>query len=84
MRLVGQKRLVLDLSCRRRGTEYYVVTDRWQRFSELVVNEATLATLSASCDEFLVRSYDFVFYPYSSARYSNIFIRSGNGDFILV
>lgn len=55
VRLVGRRRLVLDLSCRRRGSDYYVVTDRWQRFSELAVDQGTLETLSASCDEFLVR-----------------------------
>src|SRR6266853_5151377 len=27
---IGQQRLVLDLSCRRRAEEYFVVTDRWQ------------------------------------------------------
>jgi phosphoribosylformimino-5-aminoimidazole carboxamide ribotide isomerase len=38
--------------------QYMVVTDRWQCFSELVLNEATLAMLSASCDEFLVHGVD--------------------------
>src|SRR6185369_16120497 len=28
---VGRDRLVIDLSCRRRGKEYWVVTDRWQK-----------------------------------------------------
>lgn len=43
---VGRERLVLDLSCRRRDDgRYYVVTDRWQRFSELVVDENTLDDL---------------------------------------
>src|SRR5438876_9208410 len=27
--LIGKERLVLDLSCRKRGAEYFVVTDRW-------------------------------------------------------
>src|SRR5262249_8987697 len=27
--LIGKDHLVLDLSCRRRDTEYFVVTDRW-------------------------------------------------------
>ena len=27
---VGKKHLTLDLSCRRRGKDYYIVTDRWQ------------------------------------------------------
>ncbi len=55
---VGRDRLVLDLSCRKRDGHYYVVTDRWQKFTELRVDEATLATLAASCDEFLVHGVD--------------------------
>ena len=39
VRQVGRERLVLDLSCRKRDGQYYVVTDRWQRFSELAVTE---------------------------------------------
>ena len=47
--VVGQERLVLDLSCRRKADgRYYVVTDRWQRFSELAVDESTLADLGAT------------------------------------
>ncbi|CAL8470926.1 g10468 [Coccomyxa elongata] len=56
--LVGKERLVLDLSCRKRDGEYYVVTDRWQRFSELVVNQQTLDDLAGSCAEFLVHGVD--------------------------
>ena len=55
---IGRERLVLDLSCRQRGGEYWVVTDRWQNFTELTVNEETLRTLSGSCAEFLVHAVD--------------------------
>lgn len=56
---VGRQRLVLDLSCRRKADgRYYVVTDRWQRFSELALSEASLAELATSCDEFLVHGVD--------------------------
>jgi len=55
---IGQKRLVLDLSCRRRDGEYIVVTDRWQKFTELVVSPETLEMLSEHCDEFLVHAAD--------------------------
>ncbi|CAL5228797.1 g11993 [Coccomyxa viridis] len=55
---VGKQRLVLDLSCRKRDGKYYVVTDRWQRFSELVVNAETLSSLAESCSEFLVHGVD--------------------------
>ena len=55
---VGQARLVLDLSCRRRGDEYFVVTDRWQTFTELRVNADTLGSLAKRCDEFLIHGVD--------------------------
>ena len=57
-RLVGRRRLVLDLSCRYRNDGYYVVTDRWQRFSELRVEAASLAELAGFCDEFLIHAVD--------------------------
>lgn len=55
---IGKERLVLDLSCRRRGDAYYVVTDRWQKFTELAVGPEALETLAAYCDEFLVHAVD--------------------------
>ena len=54
----GKKRLVLDLSCRRRGNDYYIVTDRWQKFTEEKICEATLTWLAGYCDEFLVHGAD--------------------------
>ncbi len=57
-RLVGKERLVLDLSCRWHGDGYYVVTDRWQKFTQLRITPATLDNLAASCDEFLVHAVD--------------------------
>eukprot|EP00232_Nephroselmis_pyriformis_P005118 CAMPEP_0182909008 /NCGR_PEP_ID=MMETSP0034_2-20130328/35517_1 /TAXON_ID=156128 /ORGANISM="Nephroselmis pyriformis, Strain CCMP717" /LENGTH=294 /DNA_ID=CAMNT_0025045227 /DNA_START=8 /DNA_END=892 /DNA_ORIENTATION=- len=55
---VGAKRLVLDLSCRKKDGVYKVVTDRWQKFSSLTVDAATLERLAESCDEFLVHGVD--------------------------
>ena len=43
VKAVGKNRLVLDLSCRRRGKKYFVVTDRWQKFTELAISPETLA-----------------------------------------
>jgi imidazole glycerol phosphate synthase subunit HisF len=37
---------------------YYVVTDRWQKFSDLVVDGATLEALAKNCSEFLVHGVD--------------------------
>lgn len=53
-RLVGKKHLVLDLSCREREGTYYIVTNRWQKFTKQPLNEQLMAELSAYCDEFLV------------------------------
>jgi phosphoribosylformimino-5-aminoimidazole carboxamide ribotide isomerase len=55
---VGKQRLVLDLSCRARDGTYYVVTDRWQRFTSLALGPRSLEALAASCDEFLVHGVD--------------------------
>lgn len=55
---IGKQRLVLDLSCRRHGGQYLVVTDRWQKFTEFVVNRQNLQKLAGSCAEFLVHAVD--------------------------
>lgn len=55
---VGRQHLVLDLSCRRRGDDFYVVTDRWQRWTDVAINQTTLHDLAAYCAEFLVHGVD--------------------------
>ena len=55
---IGKEKLVLDLSCRRREGKYFVVTDRWQKFTELEVTQNTLGELAQSCVEFLVHAVD--------------------------
>lgn len=56
--LVGKKRLVLDLSCRKREGSYYIVTDRWQKFTDEEMTEPLLERLSGYADEFLVHAVD--------------------------
>src|ERR1017187_4080464 len=58
VKVIGKEKLVLDLSCRKRGENYFVVTDRWQKFTELVVNEETLKKFSGCCAEFLIHAVD--------------------------
>lgn len=55
---VGKSRLVLDLSCRKRDGKYYVVTDRWQKFTDIEMNSQTLEMFSKYCDEFLIHAVD--------------------------
>jgi len=56
--VVGKERLVLDLSCRKKDGEYYIVTDRWQKFTEEKVTLSLLNKLKDSCDEFLIHAVD--------------------------
>lgn len=58
VQVVGKDRLVLDLSCRRRAEKYYVVTDRWQKFTKLEISAANLQALARCCAEFLVHAVD--------------------------
>ena len=53
---VGKEHLVLDLSCRKKDDEYYIVTDRWQNFTKQPLNKELLSRLSSCCDEFLVHA----------------------------
>lgn len=55
---VGKERLVLDLSCRKKDGEYYIVTNRWQKYTNERLNAETLLKLSAYCDEFLIHAVD--------------------------
>ena len=55
---VGKNRLVLDLSCRKRGEDYYIVTDRWQKFTDTKLCPETIERLRDSCDEFLIHAVD--------------------------
>lgn len=55
---VGKDRLVLDLSCRKRADEYFVVTDRWQKFTTTTLSAETMARMSDHCSEFLVHAVD--------------------------
>ncbi len=55
---IGKERLVLDLSCRKKDGQYFIVTDRWQTFTKTVVDKESLRQLSASCCEFLVHGVD--------------------------
>lgn len=53
---IGKKHLVLDLSCRKREGDYYVVTDRWQKYTRQPLSESLIQQLSSFCDEFLVHA----------------------------
>ena len=55
---VGREHICLDVSCRMRNGKYYVVTDRWQKFTDVVLDENLIVNLSEYCDELLVHAVD--------------------------
>lgn len=58
VRSVGKDRLVLDLSCRKREDAYFVVTGRWQEFTDFEITRDNLGALDRYCDEFLIHGVD--------------------------
>ena len=55
---VGKDNIVLDLSCRKKEEDYYIVTNRWQTFTNVKISEEILDELSNYCDEYLIHAVD--------------------------
>ena len=53
---VGKEHLVLDLSCRKKEGLYYVVTNRWQKYTNQPMDSDLIQKLTSYCDEFLVHA----------------------------
>ena len=58
IKAVGKQRLVLDVSCRKKDGKYFIVTDRWQKFTNVILTEQIFDKLSRFCDEFLIHAVD--------------------------
>lgn len=58
IKAAGKQRLVLDVSCRKKDGQYFIVTDRWQKFTKVVLTEQIFYELSRFCDEFLIHAVD--------------------------
>ena len=54
----GRNRLVIDLSCRKREEDYYIVTDRWQKFTDVKLDKSALDMFAEYCSEFLIHAVD--------------------------
>lgn len=55
---VGKEHIVLDLSCKKKEDGYYIVTDRWQKFTDVKLTVDTLKHLEQYADEFLIHAAD--------------------------
>lgn len=56
--LVGREHLVVDLSCRAVGEGWVVAKDKWQKLTDLSVNEENLSFVAQYCAELLVHAAD--------------------------
>ncbi len=50
--------MIQDLSCRKKGPDFWIVTDRWQKFTNEIISPEILKQLADHCDEFLVHGVD--------------------------
>ncbi|PVH24623.1 phosphoribosylformimino-5-aminoimidazole carboxamide ribotide isomerase [Sphingobacterium corticibacter] len=55
---IGKDKLVLDMSCRKRNGEYYIVTNLWEKFTNVRINKQSLLEISGYCDEIIVHGVD--------------------------
>ena len=53
---IGRDNITLDLSCSLYQKEYFVMIDKWQRYTKIIINKNTLQMLSPFCGEFLVHA----------------------------
>ncbi len=58
VRAIGREHICLDLSCRKKGDSYVVVTDRWQNETKEALSRNLLESLHEYCSEFLVHAID--------------------------
>lgn len=63
VRAVGKEHLVLDFSCRKKTAEkeeapYYIVTDRWSRFTDTVMDAELLKESEQYAAEYLIHAVD--------------------------
>lgn len=56
--VVGKEHLVIDLSCRARDGKWFVVTDKWTKFSDFEVNAESISFIEQYCDELLIHAVD--------------------------
>lgn len=55
---VGKDNIVLDLSCKKKDGEYYIVTDRWQKYTSVRLDTETMKRLEDYADEYLIHAVD--------------------------
>ncbi|KAJ7047375.1 Phosphoribosylformimino-5-aminoimidazole carboxamide ribotide isomerase [Mycena alexandri] len=55
---IGKDKLVVDVSCRKRGEGWFVAMNKWQDITDMEVTRESLNMLSKHCSEFLIHAAD--------------------------
>lgn len=55
---VGKEHLVLDLSCRKKEDQYWIVTNRWQNFTQVALTAENIDLFKECASEFLIHAVD--------------------------
>lgn len=55
---IGKDRLVIDLSCKQKDGKWFVVTDKWTKYTTIEISQETISELENYCDEFLIHAAD--------------------------
>jgi len=55
---IGKEKLVVDISCRRRGSQWLVAMSKWQNITDMEVSQESVDILSEYCSEFLIHAAD--------------------------
>ena len=55
---VGKEHIVIDLSCRKKDGKWYVMTDKWAKWSSFEVHAQSIQFIEQYCDELLIHAVD--------------------------
>lgn len=55
---VGREHIVVDLSCKKKDDKWFVVTDKWTKFSNFELNAQSIQMIEQYCDELLIHAVD--------------------------
>jgi phosphoribosylformimino-5-aminoimidazole carboxamide ribotide isomerase len=55
---VGKEHIVIDLSCRKKDDKWFVMTDKWAKWSSFEVNAQSIQFIEQYCDELLIHAVD--------------------------
>ncbi|KAF2490524.1 Phosphoribosylformimino-5-aminoimidazole carboxamide ribotide isomerase [Lophium mytilinum] len=53
-----KEKLVIDLSCRRKGEKWFVAMNKWQTIADMELNQESISLLEPYCCEFLIHAAD--------------------------